>query len=112
RGFAAVAIDPFAEGLTPLAAAARGHWEAAYHALGAASHLAEDLRDAARLREVEAEARGQRAAVDARAAPPRGPSSPGGLGSTPPADPLPRPPPGPGGVAAIPHSHRGFRSPR
>jgi hypothetical protein len=46
---------------------AAGNWEAAYHALMAALHCAADLRDAGRLAAVSDVARGQQAAIDAKA---------------------------------------------
>jgi hypothetical protein len=47
------------------AAAAAGHFEAAYHLLMAALHCAEAIKDTGRLAEVAEQARAQRHAVDA-----------------------------------------------
>jgi hypothetical protein len=53
------------------ATAAAGHFEAAYHSLMAALHLAEDLADTARLAEVVAVARAHHDVVDAATPPHR-----------------------------------------
>src|SRR5438094_323903 len=66
------ATDAYGQFLALNAAlATAGHYEAAYHALMAALHCAEDAEHAARLAEVAALARSQQAGVDALSPPHR-----------------------------------------